>query len=132
MLEARIPDAMAQDETEFDKLLKETREWEARDRERHKHSGMNGDAERDGFAPASRAPSVTTGEFGKNATDVGPSREPPRMLETPKPAGAIRILKAAVKQAQAQPETTRARRKGGWGWIWVVILMYFLFRHFVR
>lgn len=96
---------MAHDETEFDKLLKETREWEARDRARHKGLGMNEDARPDGFAPASRAPSIATGELGK---------------------------KAAVKQAQGQSETTRARRKGAWGWMWVLILLYFLFRHFVR
>ncbi|HXS52389.1 MAG TPA: hypothetical protein VN782_07650 [Usitatibacter sp.] len=104
---------MAQDETEFDRLLKETREWEARDRARHPASAMKDEGDGDSFRPASRAPTVTTGELEKKTT-------------------ADLNLKPPPKAQAAQPQATRVRKKGGWGWIWVLILLYFLFRHFVR
>lgn len=135
---------MAHDETEFDKLLKEAREWDARDRARHKSSVMEEDGAAEPFPPASRAPMVTIEELAKKtAADLGPKREPPKVetptVETPKPTVAIRAaLGTVVKQAQAQrvadraKAADRAKRKGGWGWIWVLILLYFVFKRFVR
>jgi len=112
---------MAQDETEFDKLLREAREWEARDRARHPPFGMEdhaGDEPSMPQAPKARVPKPAT-------------------PQAPKPAEATwGTLKAAMKQAQAQArsqtQATRARKKGNWGWVWVPILLYFVFRHFVR
>jgi len=138
---------MAQDETEFDKLLKEAREWEARDRARHKPFAMKEDGDARPFPPASRAPAVTVEELEKKtAADLQPpKREAPPKAQAPrvemqKPAAAIKAaFETVVKQAQAQraadrakaPE--RAKRKGGWGsLIWVLILLYFIFKHFLH
>jgi len=125
---------MAHDETEFDKLLKETREWEARDRARHKSSGMKDEGGAEPFPAPSRAPTVTIEELEKRtAVDLGRKPEPPPKVEMPKPAAAIKVaLKTAMKQAQAQQAADRTRKKGGWGWIWVVILLYFIIKHFAR
>ena len=105
---------MAQDETEFDKLLKEAREWDARDRARHKSFDIAQGAE------APRAPQ-------------------PAPAATPKPAEATwGAMKAAMRQAKAQSraqarsQPTGARRKSAWGWIWLAIVLYFVLKHFVR
>jgi hypothetical protein len=137
---------MAQDETEFDRLLRETREWEARDRARHPAFGMKDDAGGDAFPPASRVPTATIGELEKKAAADVASKPPPKAQAASSQAPNAAAphsgdvtwgdLKAAMKQARAQAkaqsQTTRVRRKGGWGWVWVLILLYFLFRHFVR
>jgi len=127
---------MAQDESDFEKLLQEAREWDARDRARHKSlmSDRNG---ADPFPTASRAPTVTVEELGKKAaTDFDRKRAPPPRAEAPRaeaprPAASIKVaLKTAVKQAQAQSAAGRAARKGNWGWIWIAILLYFIIKHF--
>ena len=137
---------MPQDETEFDKLLKETREWEARDRARHKAFAMKDDGDAEPFAAASRAPAVTVDDLRKKvAADLQPPmretapKAQAARVEMPKPATAIKAaLETVVKQAQTQRAADRAKAaertkgKGAWGWIWVVVLLYFIFKHFVR
>lgn len=125
---------MANDDTEFDKLLKEAREWDARDRARHK-SLMKDDDAADSFVAPSRAPTVTIAELGKKAAvDLNAGRQAPRM-ETPKPAPSFKVaLKTVVKQAKAQQATERAKPKAsGWGWIiWALIIGYFVLKRFVH
>jgi predicted Zn-dependent protease len=141
---------MAHDETDFDKLLREAREWDARDRARHKSSAMTDGGAAEPFPAASRGPTVSIGELEKKtAMDLGPKREAtpkaerPKVemlrAETPKPVAAIKTaFETVMKQAQAQraadraKAADRARRKGGWGWIWLLIALYFVFKHFVR
>jgi len=124
---------MTHDDTDFDRLLKETREWEARDRARHKSIGMKDGDGAEPFPAGPRAPTVTVEELErKTAADLKPIREPPPGAETPKPATAIKIALRAVKQAQAHRPADRARSKGGWGWIWALILLYFIIKHFTR
>lgn len=124
---------MASDETEFDKLLKEAREWDARDRLRHKPLIRDeGDAEP--FATASRAPVVTIAELEKKTVDLNAGRQAPRM-EAPKIGPSIKIaLKTAVKQAKAQQATERAKTKsGGWGWIiWALVIGYFVLKRYLH
>ncbi len=146
---------MASDETEFDKLLREAREWDARDRARHPPFGMKEDGDADSFPRASpsppSAPTVTIEELRKKiaidvkpkteaakieAPDVGPA---PRMgalpsIDAPKAAAAIKgAIQDAMKQAQAQRTTVREKKKGGgWGWIWILVVLYFFFKTFLR
>ena len=130
------PTAMASDETEFDKLLRETREWEARERARHPPFGMKEDGDADPFprpspspSPSpSPAPTVTIEELRKKvAMGVKPR------IDAPKAAAAIKgAMQDAVKQAQAQRTTVREKKKGGWGWIWILIVLYILFKTFLR
>ena len=151
------PTAMASDETEFDKLLRETREWEARERARHPPFGMKEDGDADPFprpspSPSpSPAPTVTIEELRKKiAIDVKPRVEAPKIeppdvgpapkmgalprIDAPKAAAAIKgAIQDAVKQAQAQRTTVREKKKGGgWGWIWILIVLYFFFKTFLR
>jgi len=125
---------MARDETDFDKLLKETREWEARDRDRRKSFGMKDDEAMEPPSVASRAPTVTVEELRRRTRpDLEPKAGPGPAMQAPNPAAAIQAaLKTGIRQAQAQRTTERARRKRGWGWIWLLIALYFVFKHFVR
>ena len=131
---------MAHDETEFDKLLKEAREWDARDRARHKSFGMQEGGAEPAFQAASRAPTVTLGELGRNATpNLEASREPPSNAPAAKPALAAKpapalklAIKTAVKQAQAQAAAQPRKSKAGWGWIVWLVVLYFVFKHFLR
>ncbi len=143
---------MAQDETEFDKLLKETREWEARDRARHKSSMMEDGAEAS-FPAASRAPMVTIEELEKKtAVGLEPTRDAQAQakaqaqarvqtpkVEVPRAAATIKAaIETAMKQAQVLRTTDRgkaaprAKGKGGWSWIWWLVALYFIFRHYLR
>ena len=125
---------MANDDSDFEKLLKEAREWDARDRARHQ-SLMKDDSGADSFAIPSRAPTVTIDELEKKAAvDLNAGRQRP-MMETPKPAASIKVaLKTAVKQAKAQQTMERAKPKGsGFGWIiWALIIGYFVFKRFLH
>jgi hypothetical protein len=130
---------MSDDETEFDKLLREAREWDARDRSRHKAFDMDEDAA-DSFAARPRAPVVLDEQAKKGATDPGAGREPPRMEAPAKAASTIQAaLKTAVSQAKAErakarQATGRARPKGGgWGWIvWALVIAYFIFKRYLH
>ena len=132
------PTAMASDETEFDKLLREAREWEARDRARHPPFGMKEEGDGDPFprpspspsppSSSSPAPTVTIEELRKKvAMGVKPR------IDAPKAAAAIKgAIQDAMKQGQAQRTTVREKKKGGWGWIWILIVLYFFFKAFLR
>jgi hypothetical protein len=129
---------MSNDETEFDKLLKDAREWDARDRSRHKGFDMQDEGAGEPFASRPRAPVVTIEELEKKeAADLHAGREPPR-IETPaKAATAIKaVLKTAVSQAKAEQAKARERARpkgGGWGWIvWALVIAYFVFKHYLR
>ena len=130
---------MAHDETDFDQLLKETREWEARDRQRHKSFGMKEDDGTEAFpaAPA-RAPTVTLEELHKKvAADLGKAPQPAAKMQAIKAAKAFRIAleTAAKRPRESQPpaKAERAKRKGGgWGWIIYLIAAYFFYKHFLR
>ena len=124
---------MARDETEFDRLLNEAREWEARDRARHRSFGMKEDGAAQPFPAASRAPAVTgEGPGRKAAPGRAPKLGPTPGMEPRTPPKIMSVLETAMKEMQAQAAANRAKRKGRWGWIWVPILLYFVFRHFVR
>ena len=138
---------MASDETEFDKLLREAREWEARDRARHPPFGMKEDGDADPFPrpSPSPAPTATIEELRKKiAIDVKPKMEAPDIgpapkmgalpsIDAPKAAAAIKgAIQDAMKQAQSQRTTVREKKKGGWGWIWILIVLYFFFKAFLR
>ena len=93
---------MAQDETEFDKLLKETREWEARDRARHGSSAMREDE------PVPVAP--------------GRTRMPAANTALPSP----------TKQKPAPVAIPRLKGRSAGAWVWLLILLYFAFKFFTR
>lgn len=130
------PTAMASDETEFDKLLREAREWEARDRARHPPFGMREDGDADSFSRTSPSPppTVTIEELRqKGAIGAKPRMGALPGIDAPKAAAAIKgAIHDAMKQAQAQRTTVREKKKGGWGWIWIVIVLYFVFKTFLR
>jgi hypothetical protein len=132
---------MSNDETEFDKLLKEAREWDARDRARHKAFEMQDDAAGDSFASRPRAPVATIGELEKkDAMDLRAGREPSGIEAPSRPSTAIKsVLKTAVSQAKARQAnarqgTERTRAKGGgWGWIvWALVIAYFVFTRYLN
>ncbi|HEX3097558.1 MAG TPA: hypothetical protein VHQ02_07560 [Usitatibacter sp.] len=89
---------MSQDETEFDKLLKETREWEARDRARHGPSAMS---ENDA------APVVP-----------GPTRTPAKAAEP---------ISMKQKPAQAAIPKLKVKGASGWFWLLVFLYFAFKF-----
>jgi hypothetical protein len=125
---------MAHDETDFDQLLKEAREWDARDRQRHK-AMMQDDAVAQAFpTAASPPPTVSIGELQKKATaDLGTARRPDVKMHAVQAAKAFRdVLQTAAKRPREPAKAERAKRKGGWGWIIYLIAAYFFFKHFLR
>ena len=89
---------MAQDETEFDKLLKETREWEARDRARHGSSAMSEDEPAPGVPAPPRTPT-------KTAMPISMKQKP----------------------AQAAIPRLKGRSVGGWFWLLALLYFAFKF-----
>ncbi len=125
--------AMAKDETDFDRLLKEAREWEARDRARHKPFGMDEEVDSPPSPAASSAPEVTIEELRKKARANARNAPPAATLETPtSPKEVMTALKAAMKQRQSVRVAQRTKGKGGWGWIWLLIILFFVVKHFMR
>jgi hypothetical protein len=128
---------MDQDETEFDKLLRETREWEARDRQRHKSVAMADDRPSEFPRPSPpKAPSVTVedilGRSTKPVSSPKPASTPPAT-----PAGVTMsdfkaAFKAAAKATEAQRTAGRRGKASPWGWIWAILILFFLIRHFAR
>jgi hypothetical protein len=125
---------MAHDETDFDQLLKEAREWDARDRQRHKAMMQDDGAGQALPTAASPPPTVSIQELQKTvAADPGTATRPDVKMHAAQAAKAFRdVLETAAKRPREQAKAERAKRKGGWGWIIYLIAAYFLFKHFLR
>lgn len=117
---------MANDETEFDKLLRETREWEARDRARHQSRSMEDHSSPTSRAPASPRPTVTVEELrGRTIKSIAAER-------TAAAGPAIKmVLKSALKNADAQ-RAAKGAKGSAWGWIWAILILFFIVRHFIH
>ena len=118
---------MANDETEFDKLLRETREWEARDRARHQSRAMEDDSAPRPRGPASPRPTVTVEELrGKAAKSLAAEK-----MTSAGPAIKM-ALKSALKNADAQQRAAKGSKGSAWGWIWAILILFFIVRHFIH
>lgn len=125
---------MSSNESDFDKLLKEAREWDARDRARHKSFDMEGDGDARPSMAGSRAPVVTIEELAKRVdADVQPSRalSAPKTAPQKRAQAVTNALNAAMKQKQAQAHAERGKR-GGWGWMWLLVFLYFAIKFFAH
>jgi hypothetical protein len=123
---------MGSDESDFDKLLKEAREWEARDRARHRSFAVEGDGEARPPAAGPQAPRSAAEAHAKGA-DAMPGRG---AFMKPAPRERVQTiteaLRAAMARTQAQAQANPRKRGGGWGWIWVLVVLYFLFRRYLH